>query len=108
RLSPSVSMVTINAVSDMPCLVRHDHFGPRDADAHDLLERVEVGGQNFVLTVFPGHEGAAAITCGLPGGCIMQQVPDRSEQLSSGLSGDAETLPLDHAVRIDQGDHGHA
>src|SRR5689334_9575166 len=108
RSSPSVSIVTRKGVSDMARLGRNEEIGAGGPGPDDLLERIQVGGENLVLAVFPGHERAATITGRLPLCSVTQEASDRIGNLIRQFCGDSETLPLDHAVRIDQGHDGYA
>src|SRR6266581_9421542 len=108
RSSPSVSIVMNKGVSDMARFARCEQTGVGGVDAHDFLECVEVGGQDPVFAVFPGHERAAPIACRPPRCRVTQEVSDRSGNLRSGARSDAETLALDYAVRIDKRHYGYA
>src|SRR5689334_24734048 len=98
----------MKGISDMTWLVRHEHLCAAGVEAHDFLERVEVGRQDLVFAVFPRHESAATIACRPPGRRITQKTPDRSGNLRDRTYGDAESLALYRSVRIDERHHGNA
>src|SRR5205085_11996258 len=60
RLSPSVSIVMMKAVSDMAPRARGRNFRRADAIAGHLLEGGEIGREDPVLGELALHEGAAS------------------------------------------------